>query len=391
MAKGQVKKIRLAYASLVDRVFGDGSAVFDTVADISNNVIGAIAHPTQFDAFKSNFEARLLRLRVAADRDPALRTEILGAVNRVASREWDGAYAELCALDYFLAGWEMEPGTVVLDRTVRSSETLASEMGMTDANHDLSFTKLGVSADTKVLSDKSGQILEGIFKSYRGAKKIQALSILPEYDPAADYSQFSDNRADLLKELIDNVDPDLRPRHLKSKVIEGLSYSFGWDPGVQFACSTYCPREHAKQQHRLLFQHAKKFSRNEASVIVFVIFPWFSQKVYQFKDATQTFLKEFADNFFHGYIGSSIPVLDFNAKFKSSISVEDVTRHLSGVVYLQDSTIYPCNLDELGIEASYAWNPNARHLLKGHEFEARLNRKGAFDLSTFDPERKSER
>lgn len=65
---------RAVFASLVDRVFGTGSATFDAVLTHTNNIIGALAHPTEFEAFKKNFEARLKRLNAAAladtKRDP---------------------------------------------------------------------------------------------------------------------------------------------------------------------------------------------------------------------------------------------------------------------------------------------------------------------------------
>ena len=161
---------RAVFASLVDRVFGNGSATFDTTVAQSNNVIGALAHPTDFTAFKKNFEARLQRLNTAVLIDASLRKEVLAAVNRIVDAGWDGAYVELAALDYFLAEPETGPGKILLDRTVPATETLASEMGMQNANHDMSFPALGVSMDTKLLSDKTGEILESIFKDFRLAK-----------------------------------------------------------------------------------------------------------------------------------------------------------------------------------------------------------------------------
>ncbi len=95
---------RAVFASLVDRIFGNGSTTFDITVAQSNNVIGALSHPTDFTAFKKNFEARLQRLNAAVLIDASLRKEVLAAVNRIADAGWDGAYAELAALGTDLVG-----------------------------------------------------------------------------------------------------------------------------------------------------------------------------------------------------------------------------------------------------------------------------------------------
>ena len=131
---------RLNYAALINDVFGANSAAFDVVNTQSNNVIGALADKQQFGAFSANFEQRLRRLADAIKADPTLRKEAVAAVNKIVTTEWAGAYAELSALDYFLAAPSTGPGTIELDRTVPAADTLASEMGMQNANYDMSFT-----------------------------------------------------------------------------------------------------------------------------------------------------------------------------------------------------------------------------------------------------------
>jgi hypothetical protein len=373
---------RAVFASLVDRVFGNGSATFDTTVAQSNNVIGALANPTNFAAFTKNFEARLQRLNTAVIIDASLRKEVLAAVNRIADAGWDGAYAELAALDYFLVVSETGPGKILLDRTVPATETLASEMGMQNANHDMSFPALGVSMDTKLLSDKTGEILEGIFKEFRAAKGINYLLIVPSYDLDSDFADYSANRGALLKELINGVDPITQPNGLVSAVIPSLSYRFAWRPGVYSGLCPYSPIEHAQLHHPLLFGHAKKFARKEPTVIVFVIFPWSGENVFSFEDSKRTFFKQLGQHFFNDYIGSSDSASKYNRKFKSSLSAGDVTRHLSGVIYLEDSVITATNSDHLNINASYIWNENAINPLSGHLFETTLQRRGAYNLSS---------
>jgi hypothetical protein len=374
---------RQIFASMVDRIFGSGSTTFDASVTQSNNVIGALAHPNQFTDFKRNFEARLLRLNAAIEADVSLHKEVLAAVNRIVEVGWDGAYAELSALDYFLAEPESGPNNVLLDHTVPASDTLASEMGRQNANHDLSFPTLGVSMDTKLLSDKIGEILEGIFKEYRSTKGIENLAIIPSYDSDSDFTQYSKNRRALIEELVNGVDTNVQPKKLVSAVISGLSYSFAWEPGVYFGENSYSPEEHAKRHHPLLFSHAKKFSRLNPTIIVFVIFPWSGEKTFYFEGTKRTFFKQFGQHFFNDYLQSTAPAKKFNEKFNSAILAGDVTRHLSGIIFLEDHAITATGPELLNVEASYIWNANAIQSLFGHTFETLLRRRGAYDLSSF--------
>lgn len=371
---------RKNYATLVDGIFGTGTAAFDVAEAQTNNVIGALAKPGQFVEFTANFEQRLRRLAAAVKTDGTLRKEIVAALQRMVTSEWDGAYAELCALDYFFADAATGPGNVVLDHTVPATDTLASEMGMKNANHDLRFPGLGVSMDTKLLSDKIGGILEGIFKDFRKAKGIRSLTILPSFDRDEDFSIYQANRMKLLNELDQGVDTNIKPARLVSQVIPRLSYEFAWTPGVVSAESSYSPMEHAKNHHRLLFTHAKKFSKVEPTVIVFVLFPWTDEGVFYFDGTTKVFLKEFGDQFFFGYLNSGDPAKKFNAKFTTAMSAGDATKHLSGVLYLRDDSIMAKTPNDVNVKASYLWNSNAVHPLAGSPLDARLKARGAIDL-----------
>ncbi|WP_229008234.1 hypothetical protein [Methylophilus sp. Leaf408] len=234
-----------------------------------------------------------------------------------------------------------------------------------------------------LLSDKTGDILKGIFKDFCSVKGIKNLLIVPSYDLDSDFTQYAENRKALLDELIKGVDPKQQPSQLTSTVISGLSYSFAWSAGVYFGESAYSPIEHALQHHELLFGHAKKFSRDEHSVIVFVIFPWSGEKVFSFEGTKRTFFKQLGDHFFNDYLGSADLASKYNRKFKSSILAANVTRYLSGIVYLEDKAITANTPDQLNIEASYRWNENAINPLFGTLFDNRLNLHGAFNLNTY--------
>lgn len=66
------------------------------------------------------------------------------------------------------------------------------------------------------------------------------------------------------------------------------------------------------------------------------------------------------------------------------ISAADVTRHLSGVIYLVDKSITATDPTQVSVNASFIWNSNAPHAIAGHALEAVLKRRGATDLKTVD-------
>ncbi|KAB0331005.1 hypothetical protein LSO07_04490 [Janthinobacterium sp. PLB04] len=371
---------RSNYAAFVDAIFGAESATFDVTKTESNNVIGALANPNQFAAFIANYEDRLRRIEAATKADPTLRKDVLHTVNLVAGNEWDGAYAELCALDYFLAVPQTGPGNIELDRTLPASDTLASEMGKQNTNHDMRLKALGVSMDTKNLSDKTGQILDGIFREFLQAKGIARMAIVPTYDHDDDFTLYRENRPKLLAELVSGVDAKARTPQLRSQVIPGLSYEFAWDAGAYVSASSYSPLEHATKHHTLLFGHIKKFSRVEPTVITYVMFPWSGEGVF-LGFGKETFQTELGRQFFNNYIGSVDLARKFNQEVKSNISAGDVTKHLSGVIFLDDKSITAKDPAQINVDASFVWNKNAIHSLIGHPLDVELRRRGAVDRS----------
>lgn len=369
---------RANYAAFVDSIFGVGSARFDIAKTDTNNVIGALASRQSYAEFAANFEERLRRINAAIQSDPSLRKDVIGAANRVAEDEWDGAYAELCALDYFLATPLTGPGNIELDRTVPASDTLASEMGMQNANHDMHLKSLGVSMDTKNLSDKTRQILDGVFDEFRQAKGIKSMLIMPTYDHDDDFTPYAANRSQLLAELVSSVDVNGRQQRLTSQVISGLSYEFAWNAGAYFSASSYSPVEHATRHHTLLFGHIKKFSRTEPTAIVYVMFPWSGEAAF-LGFGKETFQTEFGKQFFNNYLRSAELAKSFNKKVKSNITAADVTKHLSGVIFLDDKSITAKDAKEINVEASFVWNENAFLSLVGHPLDVELRRRGAVD------------
>lgn len=111
-----------------------------------------------------------------------------------------------------------------------------------------------------------------------------------------------------------------------------------------------------------------------------VTFPWASERVLLFdQHDSHVFFRALGQRFFNDYLASSDPARTYNSKFRTSISAADVTRHLSGLVFLEDGIVKGVEGGE-HISASYLWNPHAFHQLSGHAFERVLQDRGAHDL-----------
>ena len=187
----------------------------------------------------------------------------------------------------------------MLDVTVPANHTLAADLGYMNANFDAFAASYNVYFDIKVLADKSRQILDGIIAEFTDSRGHSHLAILPAYDAHTPFELFQDNRNALLAELNTSDDPAAKPTHVQSKVAHGLSYELRWErPGLLIAESAYSPTTHAANHHSLTFKHVKKFARNDASVLVYVVFPWFSETILSLDKTQEAFYRGFAENFF---------------------------------------------------------------------------------------------
>ena len=370
------------YAKLLDGVFGPGAAIFDATSSETTPVLSALAMSGDFPQFVAGFTARLGRLALATTATANLRKQIVTTANLIAAeKNWDGAFAELAAFDYFLADPRTDASQLELDVTVPATQTLASELGMQQANFDVQMPQFDLTLDVKLLGDKIGGILYGICEEVRRAKAIRNLAIIPTYPIDDSYEDFQKNRAALCKELHTLLDVSQRPPRGTSRVIPKLEYQFAWEAGVYSGATTYNTDEHAQNTHRLLFQHAKKFSKVKPSVIAFVHFPWAGERLIPMADAPLRFFKGVGRHFFYGYSGSTCLASLLNKKIKTNILAKDVVAHLSGVIFLQDETVTSNNPNSANVTASYLLNTAAHHPLSGSEFEGYLNSRGAIDLS----------
>lgn len=348
------------YKDIVENIFGKNTCGIDVSEGATNNVIGALNH-TQFGAFTTSYKKRLERLNILYSSHGKYQ-DLLNTINQVADdKNWEGAYAEIVSYDYLNSNndWLSEP--INLEKTVPATETIAENLGHQNANFDGEYTDFNICFDVKILSDKTGIILSGIFKDAQKKTGRSNFSISPEYPLDIDYAVFQTNRKQLLDELLSFLTGDQEPKSIKSQVVPDLRYVIIWGSGVLMTESTYNPYLHAKNHHNLLFKHAKKFSKVNPSLIVFVVFPWFSEKISSLGRANEIFYRSFSRRFFCEYAAKPVKAKEIFKKYSGEDSIFDVTRKLSGVLFLEDSSITANTPTEQNIEGFAYLNPNADH------------------------------
>lgn len=355
------------YKAILETYFGAGATTFTTTSTATNNVIGAL-NRKDFAQFRTTFFQRLKRLAARYPNQDANRKHLLETVNLVASdrdTNWQGAYAELVAFDYLNSDGDWLATPINLSKTVPAADTLASGLGMQNANLDGYYDDFGVCFDVKVLSDKSRAILDGVIAEVKKKHGIAAV-ISPEYPLDLDYEVLQRNRPALASELENEINPTAKTTLVRSKIVPELSYRLMWGDGVLTTVSTYDPYIHAEEHHKLLFAHIKKFSRVMPGLIVFVIFPWFSEKVTNQIGSTDIFYRAFCRRFFCQYAKDSTPAKSSLKSFASNESMAQVTEKLSGVLFLEDASITSSDASQQNIRAFAYLNPNATHKVSRH-------------------------
>ncbi|MFT7632347.1 MAG: hypothetical protein ACI87E_003399 [Mariniblastus sp.] len=365
------------YKAIVDQYFGPATARFDTASDVSNPIIEAL-NRTDFAPFRSVFLKRCERLAACYPASAPNYEPLKDRLNEMASPgKWDGVYAEMVAFDFLNSDRDWLSGPIELSRTVPAAETLTSEQGRQNANFDGYYDDFDVCFDVKVLGDKSGAILDGIISQVTGNLGISGMAVSPEYPLDLGFDKLQTNRNELCAELEAAINIGERTPLVRSRVVGELTYRIKWDSGVLMTANTYDPFKHAADHHTLLFKHTKKFSRNSPSLIVFVVFPWFSERVVTASFSSDVFYRSFCRRFFCQYANDNRPASSMVESFNGNETVAQVTDKLSGVLFLEDTSIKSSNTDELNVEGFAYLNPNAAKKVGGH-FREHLSSLGVF-------------
>lgn len=377
----------MLYQQLCDEVFGAG--VIKIQSAPSNKVIGALKFLDDFLEFKKNYKSRLIRLKRRFEGTNAYNA-LIEQVKLVADpKNWEGAYAELAAYDVMWNDYVITP--MELDKTMDVAESYAGEMGHRATNEDGYLPDYDLYFDVKILADTVGGILTGIInEAITMSSQKSKCDILPEYpldDDDEDYG--GANRRLLLEELIDFLEKNNTMREglmlFNSGVIPRLSYRVHWGNGVNSAMGKYNPYRHAKETRHLIFKrYTKKIMKNEMFMLVLVKFPWYNNRISNFIDADHVYYRSLARRTFCEYLNDGTPMNNIVPRFSGTETVDEVSRHLCGIIFIDDKIInedsYSCNV---------IMNPNAlnNHRMADHYLMSLVekgDKRGLYDDLSFD-------
>lgn len=145
--------------------------------------------------------------------------------------------------------------------------------------------------------------------------------------------------------------------------------------------SSYDSKTHASNHQRLLVTHVKKFSRRDPTTIIFVVFPWASERIMLFSEmgVSQKFIHNLGTQFFD--TSATIEARSINKNIKTGITLADVSRHLSGIILIEDNIILSTEKTSM-LKTSYIFNTNAIHNLHDSKLETYLTRRNASNLAS---------
>lgn len=380
------------YAALINRIFGERSATFKTSSLSTNNVIGALNFAGNYTAFKSNFIARLQRLKEIYNVHPAQLREIIVQVNEVANpKNWEGAFAELAALDYFNQEilrhrmYLREP--VSLNVSLPPTRTFGSQLGKKEANLDGCIDDFRLYFDIKVFKDNVKDILKGIYEEVYAHFKITG-GLVIETDHALDisYDDLKKKRKNLAAELKATIDLKKRTKGFRSKVIPELTCRLHWGKGILMTEKTYNPYRHAENYHKTVFNYANKFLKESPTLIVMVSFAWYNNTISNFSNSNVKLYRSLSRRVFCQYRHQRILFNTFSTSFKGTETIHEVSQYLSGIVFLEDETIMSGNPEHTNVKSYLYLNPNAKHNLAqsiAREYLGSL-RHSAYDDFSYD-------
>lgn len=349
----------LLYQNLVDEAFGAGHVVIKQPPK-DNILIGSLQYPDVYAEFISNFKNRLKRLRHKYEHTSSYPA-LLEQVKQVADpKNWEGAYAELVAYDIM---WnEFLIGGIELDKTLPANDSFAGEMGQKATNEDGYIGEYGLYFDVKIMSDTVGDILKGITEEAIGQSRQQGkCDILCEYPIDDDEEEYALNRTALCKELSGILTTyntmTSGSKNMASQVMPDLIYRIRWGAGVNSVMSAYSPYRHAENCRHLVFKrYTKKLMKQEPFMLVMVNFPWYNGRINSFCDCDQVFYRSLARRTFCGYLRDNTPMNAIVKKFQGGETVYEVSKHLNGIIFIDDNSIksdsYTCNI---------IMNPNAKN------------------------------
>lgn len=339
------------YQKILNSIFGEDEISLNS-SDATNNIIGTFKYNNDYNEFKNSFSQRLINLKKIYENSDYY-DELKNKVKLIADKNnWEGAYAELVAFDVLNSIEYLD--LIQMEYNGKPEETYAHSYGKQATNLDGCFSDYDTYFDVKILSDALGIFLKKIVEEVIKKKEIQGqCNILPEYNLDDDVNLYQTNRKALVDELTSMLIANSKLIH--SEVLKGLSYRIQWGVGVNSREGVYSPYHNAMMmKDTLIKRYAYKFMKNKPFFLVMVNFPWYNQLQTDAFGLNKIFYRALARRTFIGYKNKSTSMKSLDSKFTGNESVFEVSKKLTGVIFIDDLSI-----TEKAYNCYVYTNPNA--------------------------------
>lgn len=343
------------YQDFVNEIFGNERVVIPNKYE-GNNITGAFKYPFEYCTFKSLLYKRYSRLKEIYE-NTNYYEQLLVKIKEVSNHKksiWYGAYAELVAYDILNLKGVIEP--IALENSMSAVFSLAQYVyksnrpnsNKSNVNLDGFIPEYEVYFDVKILADSVSDILDKVINQALSKADIKKndCNVLPEYDLVKNVFHYSKCVKDLEVELAEELSNKKKPTCVKSQIVENLSYRIKWEGGVNCREGCYDPYRNAEEmKDALIFRYTNKFLINKPFFLVMVNFPWYNQLHNNSFDMNPVFYRSLARRTFMEYRHSELKmdemlkIYDDDYSFCSSCTVYEVSRKLSGIVFIDDLSI----------------------------------------------------
>ena len=372
------KTVKQKFNELMSSIFKD-NWVSVKVDDKTNNYIGAIAAATDFNDFKVHFNSLTNDLVEIYSKDAVALEKLVRTFRELAADNGTGAYSEICALHLLnLKGHS----SITTDVTLDKSESFADELGHTsNTNMDGYIDEIDLYFDTKAFRDTITPILKNV--EYLALKEIgqdpnikfeRQPAILLEFPHTDSEEKYKLHVRELVEEFVNDFLAQLskyrndykKIKLIKSSVVPGLNYRFNWG-GMASSESVYDPFERAENLvEPILVRYTDKFLKTRPFVLVLVNHPWQNSIDTDTFEFNAHLYRALSRRIFMQFRHDPRLMSDLNSKFKGTQTIDEVSKHISAILYIDVHSNKPSEFD-LNDNMPYKWqlfiNPRAVYKL----------------------------
>lgn len=328
---------KVKFNELMTEIFGTDWKDVKTDGS-TNNFIGALNDPSNYDFFKSCFRTMVTDLKELYKGNIEETRKLINTIRKVSNeKNCYGAYSELCALH--LLNLPDLP-IITTDNSLSASESFASVLGHTsETNMDGYISDIGLYFDTKALRDTITPQLKNV--TDKALKELKDSKILDtDTQPSIQYQFPYSESEEFVKQDFEELVMEFISKfakgteYISSDLIPNLTYILNWG-GVTSSVSSYSPFERAENLVEPFFvRYANKFLLEKPFMLVMVNHPWFNQIDSDSFGYNEILYRALSRRIFMQFRSNNKKMSEINSKFQGNDTIDDVSKCLSGIMFI---------------------------------------------------------